>query len=317
MPPRTRRRSWPHMYVTLLRENGLPAGALLRRRCGVRRRRARWNAQAGGRTWQSGCAAWRRAAGALCARCARRARCVRNASARAGSGVRGCGVPDGVREQVVQAQRGEGGAANGEKGERVAQKGADENQHGEAEVVHAVVVDCPSTGDRACRQLLRGDASMRPPAPAAARTIALQARRPLSPRLGRREAREELCGRDRRRSASAAAFGSARTRAPERWRGHVRPDAPPGGRGFWFQSTCRRRCVKRSEFESCLSAARHLSQGDQQLLRRHARPVHDDDDAAAAQRREGDAATQALPVRVAERARLAAAAPQCGAAYAQ
>ena len=47
MMPRTRRRSWPHMYVTLLREYGLPAGALLRR---LRVRREAEGAQAAGAT---------------------------------------------------------------------------------------------------------------------------------------------------------------------------------------------------------------------------------------------------------------------------
>ena len=217
MPPRTRRRSWPHMYVTLLRENGLPAGALLRQRGGVRRGHAK-----------------RR-------RACRETHVAVGLRSLAASGVRGGGVPDGVREQVVQAQRGEGGAANGEKGERVAQKGAHENEHGEAEVVHAVVVDCPSTGEGAHVSCCAAHGRMQPPAPAVLRTVALEPRRPLGPRLGRRKAREELCGRDRRLRVSAAAFGSARARAPERRRGRVRPHAPPGGRGFWFQSTCERR----------------------------------------------------------------------------
>jgi hypothetical protein len=45
-----------------------------------------------------------------------------------------------VRERVVEAQRGEGGAADGEERERVAQEGAHEEQHDDAKVVHAVIV---------------------------------------------------------------------------------------------------------------------------------------------------------------------------------
>ena len=135
------------MYVTLLRENGLPAGALLRRA-------TREACEAEARTFKGTHVAVGlrslAASGGCTLRAMRTTRSLRAGCVSASQGRRARlrRVPHGMREQVVQAQRGEGGAANGEKGERVAQKGADEYEHGEAEVVHAVVVDCPSGGRR-------------------------------------------------------------------------------------------------------------------------------------------------------------------------
>ena len=213
----------------------------------------------GERTWLSGCAAWRRAAGAPCAPCARRARCARHAARQraASSAARATRVPDGVREQVVQAQRGEGGAANGEKGERVTQKGGDENQHGEAKVVHSVVVDCPK---RRKSVRLRGrcaagaarDRQQR--LPVRARTVALEPRGPLGARLGRCEAREELCADATGRTPVS---DSSRVPAARASRALAAAGAPPGGRGFWFQSTCATgRCVVSSKIAPGFARAR-------------------------------------------------------------
>ena len=77
--------------------------------------------------------------------------------------------------------------------------------------------------------------------PPGARTVALEPRRPLRARLGRREAREELCGRDRRVSSRGAPKRAGTAQAGAR--SVVALHLPPGGRGFWFQSTCRRRRI--------------------------------------------------------------------------
>ena len=146
--------------------------------------------------------------------------------------------------------------------------------------------------------------------PPGARTVALEPRRPLRARLGRREAREELCGRDRRVSPRGAPKRAGTAQAGAR--SVVALHLPPGGRGFWFQSTCRRRRI--SYEASSKIAAQHSTSRNATSSSCGDTPAQSMATATAL-RRCGARGTlrRRSSVRVAESAGLAAAASQCGA----
>ena len=96
----------------------------------------------------------REAHGALAARATRKRRVSAWRDARAPATV--SATPDGVRERVVEAQRREDAEADGEKGERVAEEGGDEEQHDDDKVVDAVVVRCSARQHTFPRVCVRG-----------------------------------------------------------------------------------------------------------------------------------------------------------------